>query len=65
MSASLQLPLFERPVLHVQCADLSQLRVPLHPADALRSADNIARWNAYLPGECVRMMVRLGWDLST
>jgi hypothetical protein len=39
--------------------------VPLHAADAARSARNIALWNAYLPTACVRAMVRSGWDYTT
>jgi hypothetical protein len=39
--------------------------VPLHAGDARRSVQNIARWNDYLPTECVRTMVRMGWDYTT
>ncbi len=38
---------------------------PLCAADATRSARNIALWNSYLPTECVRTMVRMGWDYTT
>jgi hypothetical protein len=30
-----------------------------------RSANNIATWSSYLPADCVRMMVSLGWDRTT
>ena len=37
--------------------------VPLRAADAKRSVENILRWNSYLPVDCVRTMVRMGWGL--
>ena len=39
--------------------------VPLRAADAKRSVENILRWNSYLPTDCVRTMVRMGWDYTT
>jgi hypothetical protein len=39
--------------------------VPLSQEDAKRSAQNIARWNSYLPAACVRTMVQMGWDYTT
>jgi hypothetical protein len=39
--------------------------VPLRTADAARSLRNIALWNSYLPPDCVRTMVRMGWDYTT
>jgi hypothetical protein len=41
------------------------LHVPLRAADAKRSVKNILKWNAYLPTDCVRAMVRMGWDYTT
>jgi hypothetical protein len=40
------------------------IHVPLRAADAKRSVQNILRWNSYLPGDCVRTMVRMGWDYT-
>jgi hypothetical protein len=40
-------------------------RVPLRAADAKRSVKNILDWNSYLPIDCVKTMVRLGWDYQT
>lgn len=34
-------------------------------ASAARSASNIANWSTYLPLDCVKSMIRMGWDLST
>lgn len=39
--------------------------IPLRAADAKRSVQNILQWNSYLPPDCVRTMVRLGWDYTT
>jgi hypothetical protein len=34
-------------------------------ADSARSEDNILRWMSYLPEDCVRTMIRMGWDATT
>jgi hypothetical protein len=34
-------------------------------ADIARSEDNILRWMSYLPEDCVRSMIQMGWDLTT
>jgi len=39
--------------------------VPLCATDASRSERNIAAWREYLPNECVRTMIRMGWDYTT
>jgi hypothetical protein len=41
------------------------IRVPLRAADARRSVKNILQWNCYLPADCVKAMVRMGWDYTT
>jgi hypothetical protein len=41
------------------------LQIPLRAADAKRSVENILKWNSYLPADCVRTMVRMGWDYTT
>jgi hypothetical protein len=38
---------------------------PLRAADAKRSVKNILEWNTFLPAECVKTMVRMGWDYTT
>lgn len=32
---------------------------------AARSISNIASWNAYLAEDCVKAMIKLGWDRTT
>jgi hypothetical protein len=34
-------------------------------ADLIRSEENILRWMAYLPQDCVETMIRMGWDVTT
>jgi len=41
------------------------LRKRLRAANARRSVRNILDWNGYLPIDCVKAMVRMGWDYST
>ena len=45
--------------------DNLSIHVPLRAADAKRSVKNIEQWNSYLPADCVRTMVRMGWDYTT
>jgi hypothetical protein len=45
--------------------DSASTHVPLRAADAKRSVKNILQWNSYLPTDCVRTMVRMGWDYTT
>ena len=30
-----------------------------------RSEDNILQWMSYLPEDCIRTMIAMGWDIST
>jgi len=39
--------------------------IPLCAESAARSARNIAAWLEYLPTDCVRTMIRMGWDYTT
>jgi hypothetical protein len=34
-------------------------------ADIAHSEENILRWMAYLPEDCIKTMVLMGWDLTT
>jgi hypothetical protein len=33
--------------------------------DAARSEENILQWMSYLPEDCVRTMIEMGWDITT
>jgi hypothetical protein len=33
--------------------------------DIRRSEDNILQWMSYLPEDCIRTMIVMGWDVST
>jgi hypothetical protein len=34
-------------------------------ADIARSEKNILQWMTYLPDDCIRMMILMGWDITT
>jgi hypothetical protein len=34
-------------------------------ADIARSEENILRWMSYLPDDCIRTMILMGWDITT
>jgi hypothetical protein len=34
-------------------------------AELARSEENILRWMAYLPQDCIETMIRMGWDVTT
>jgi hypothetical protein len=35
------------------------------PEDIVRSECNILAWMSYLPEDCVRTMIQMGWDITT
>jgi hypothetical protein len=34
-------------------------------ADIARSERNVLQWMAYLPEDCIRTMIQMGWDVTT
>jgi hypothetical protein len=34
-------------------------------ADGGRAAQNISLWTSYLPPDCIRAMIAMGWDRTT
>jgi hypothetical protein len=34
-------------------------------ADVARSEKNLLQWMAYLPEDCIRTMIQMGWDVTT
>jgi hypothetical protein len=34
-------------------------------ADVAHSEENILRWKEYLPDDCIRTMILMGWDITT
>jgi hypothetical protein len=34
-------------------------------ADVARSEQNVLEWMAYLPEDCIRTMIQMGWDVTT
>jgi hypothetical protein len=39
--------------------------VEVSNADVVHSEENILRWMAYLPQDCIEAMIRMGWDVTT
>jgi hypothetical protein len=33
--------------------------------DVARSENNVLQWMAYLPEDCIRTMIQMGWDVTT
>jgi hypothetical protein len=38
---------------------------PVTDADTARSKENIAQWKTYLPEDCAKTMIEMGWDVTT
>jgi hypothetical protein len=60
-------------VLHQVLAEVSaeslETAAPVESAvsadDIARSEENILRWMQYLPTDCIKAMIRMGWDITT
>ena len=37
----------------------------VNDAEVARSEENILQWMAYLPEDCIRTMIAMGWDITT
>jgi hypothetical protein len=37
----------------------------INDADKARSEQNILQWMSYLPEDCVKTMIEMGWDVTT
>jgi hypothetical protein len=42
----------------------SAATLDLRTGDA-RSEDSILQWMSYLPEDCIKSMIRMGWDITT
>lgn len=47
------------------CATATTIGVLADAAGAARSEKNIVQWTSYLPEDCIRAMVAMGWDVTT
>jgi hypothetical protein len=34
-------------------------------SDDARSENNILQWMSYLPEDCIKTMIQMGWDITT
>jgi hypothetical protein len=58
----------EKPLIEMQAEALEILSAKggkESNADIARSEENILKWMSYLPDDCIRTMVLMGWDIST
>jgi hypothetical protein len=46
-------------------SDVASLIGPQPNADVTRSENNVLQWMSYLPEDCVKTMIQMGWDDST
>jgi hypothetical protein len=63
-----QAPLQRRPITEMQSESLAiAARVDAREsaADIAHSEENILRWMEYLPDDCIRTMILMGWDITT
>jgi hypothetical protein len=43
----------------------SSADVETNDVDVARSEKNVLQWTAYLPEDCIRTMIQMGWDVTT
>jgi hypothetical protein len=43
----------------------SPIDVRVNDADVVRSENNILQWMSYLPEDCIKTMIEMGWDVTT
>jgi len=43
----------------------SSIDVSTNDADVARSENNILQWMSYLPEDCIKTMIQMGWDVTT
>ena len=54
-----------RPSTQQNGQEKAKRHVPRRTLNVRHSAKNILEWNSYLPADCVRTMVKMGWDYTT
>jgi hypothetical protein len=57
-----------RPLIYMQSESLAvaaRADVRQAAADIAQSEKNIMQWVTYLPEDCIRTMVLMGWDINT
>jgi hypothetical protein len=51
--------------LPTEAAGSTMPKMQTNDAEVARSKENILRWMSYLPDDCVRTMIEMGWDITT
>jgi hypothetical protein len=44
---------------------VSSADVGTNDFDVVHSEKNVLQWKAYLPEDCIRTMIQMGWDVTT
>jgi hypothetical protein len=59
----------QQQALAEESTEISTAAAPIESAvsteDIARSEQNILQWMQYLPTDCVKTMIRMGWDITT
>jgi hypothetical protein len=59
----------QQQALTQESTEVSSADTPIESAvnaeDIARSEQNILQWMQYLPTDCVKTMIRMGWDITT
>jgi hypothetical protein len=45
--------------------ELTDTAPTLERSDDARSENNIFEWMSYLPEDCIKRMIQMGWDITT
>jgi hypothetical protein len=48
-----------------ELSDAAPVEAWVNDADVARSEENILQWMSYLPEDCIRTMIDMGWDVTT
>jgi hypothetical protein len=48
-----------------ELSDMASSTGVQNDADVAHSEENVLQWMAYLPEDCIRTMIQMGWDVTT
>jgi hypothetical protein len=55
----------QQSVYAAYCGEFLDNDEPTDAVGAARSARNILQWKTYLPRDCIKRMIAMGWDRTT
>lgn len=65
MEIDLQSPLRFVTEIPLDTNDAAPADAGVNYDDVVRSENNILQWMSYLPEDCIRTMIAMGWDVTT